>query len=283
MVAAADGFHGRTMGALALTGQPAKADPFRPAAGGGDLRPLRRRRAALAAAVAGDVAAIVLEPIQGEAGRRRRRRRATWPRRGGSPPTPAPCSILDEVQTGIGRTGHWLAHQAPQHGSVRPDVITLAKGLGGGLPIGAMIRLEHPRHTGVRARVARLDVRRQPVSAAAALAVLDTIAADGPAGQRAATAASSCGRPRGGSPGCARCAAPGCSWASSSSRPVAKAVEAAARAAGVLVNAAAPGCHPPGAAVDPVRETQASRTAGDRRPARPRRSTDVPGSAGADR
>ncbi len=173
VVATVGGFHGRTMGALALTGQPTKADPFRPLPGEvthvpyGDV-------AALEAAVTGATAMVVLEPIQGEngvvvppAGYLAAARRITA-RQGA-------LLVLDEVQTGIGRTGHWFAHQAD---GVEPDVVTLAKGLGGGLPIGATLAfgpaadlLEPGSHGST--------FGGNPVSCAAALAVISTIAHEG--------------------------------------------------------------------------------------------------------
>ncbi|GAB3948013.1 acetylornithine transaminase [Corynebacterium tapiri] len=137
VLCAQHGFHGRTMGALALTGQPSKRAPFEPLPGGveffplGDIDYLR----SLVALDPESVAAIMLEPIQGETG-----------------VIPAPSGflahvrelcddigallIVDEVQTGIGRTGDLWAFQSED---ITPDVITLAKGLGGGLPIGACI------------------------------------------------------------------------------------------------------------------------------------------------
>ncbi|WP_406068384.1 acetylornithine transaminase [Micromonospora sp. NBC_01638] len=173
VVATNGGFHGRTMGALALTGQPAKADPFRPLPGEvthvdyGDV-------AALEAAVSDATAMVILEPIQGEngvlvppAGYLAAARRITA--RHGA------LLVLDEVQTGIGRTGHWFAHQAE---GVEPDVITLAKGLGGGLPIGATLAfgraadLLTPGSHGT-------TFGGNPVSCAAALAVVATIANEG--------------------------------------------------------------------------------------------------------
>ncbi|TDB72794.1 acetylornithine transaminase [Micromonospora sp. KC723] len=173
VVATRGGFHGRTMGALALTGQPAKADPFRPLPGDvthvpyGDV-------AALEAAVTGATAMVILEPIQGEngvvvppAGYLAEARRIT-DRHGA-------LLVLDEVQTGIGRTGHWFAHQAE---GVEPDVVTLAKGLGGGLPIGACLAfgraadLLGPGSHGT-------TFGGNPVSCAAALAVISTIASEG--------------------------------------------------------------------------------------------------------
>ncbi|MEV4502485.1 acetylornithine transaminase [Streptomyces klenkii] len=173
MVAAAGGFHGRTMGALALTGQPAKQDPFRPLPGEvthvpyGDVQALR-------AAVDERTAAVVLEPVQGEngvvpapPGYLRAAREITG--------AAGALLVLDEVQTGVGRTGHWFAHETA---GVEPDVVTLAKGLGGGLPIGATVAF---------GRAARLLTPGQhgstfggnPVACAAALAVLATIETDG--------------------------------------------------------------------------------------------------------
>jgi acetylornithine aminotransferase len=172
-VSTAGGFHGRTMGALALTGQPAKADPFRPLPGTvthvpyGDV-------AALAAAVTDGTAMVILEPIQGEQGvvvpptGYLAAAREITARHGA-------LLVLDEVQTGIGRTGHWFAHQAE---GVEPDVVTLAKGLGGGLPIGACLAfgaaadLLGPGSHGS-------TFGGNPVSAAAALAVLGTISGEG--------------------------------------------------------------------------------------------------------
>ncbi|MFE9536534.1 acetylornithine transaminase [Streptomyces sp. NPDC006691] len=170
LVAAEGGFHGRTMGALALTGQPAKQTPFAPLPPQvthvpyGDTDALR-------AAVTERTAAVVLEPLQGEAG-----------------VVPAPAGylraareitratgsllVLDEVQTGIGRTGHWFAHQAEP--GLEPDVVTLAKGLGGGLPIGATVAF---------GRAAELLTPGQhgstfggnPIACAAGLAVLEAV------------------------------------------------------------------------------------------------------------
>ncbi|MEV5691869.1 acetylornithine transaminase [Micromonospora globbae] len=173
VVATRGGFHGRTMGALALTGQPAKADPFRPLPGDvthvdyGDV-------AALEAAVTDATAMVILEPIQGEngvvvppAGYLAAARRITAHH--------GALLVLDEVQTGVGRTGHWFAHQAE---GVEPDVVTLAKGLGGGLPLGATLAfgraadLLTPGSHGT-------TFGGNPVSCAAALAVVSTIAHEG--------------------------------------------------------------------------------------------------------
>jgi acetylornithine aminotransferase len=173
IVAAQNAFHGRTMGALALTGQQPKRAPFEPLPPGVSHVPYGDA-AALDAAVDADTAAVVLEPILGEAGvivppegylRAAREITAT---RGA-------LLVMDEVQTGIGRTGAWFAHQAA---GIRPDVVTLAKGLGGGLPIGACIgvgeagRLLEPGQHGT-------TFGGNPVCCAAALAVLDTITGEG--------------------------------------------------------------------------------------------------------
>ncbi|MEV6754381.1 acetylornithine transaminase [Streptomyces sp. NPDC051214] len=174
MVATDGGFHGRTMGALALTGQPAKQEPFLPLPGDvthvpyGDVEALR-------AAVTEETALVVIEPIQGEngvvvppAGYLKAARDITT--------ATGTLLVLDEVQTGIGRTGHWFEYLA--HEGVRPDVVTLAKGLGGGLPLGATVAfgaaagLLKPGHHGT-------TFGGNPVACAAGLAVLDTIEADG--------------------------------------------------------------------------------------------------------
>ncbi|WP_419993519.1 acetylornithine transaminase [Streptomyces boninensis] len=173
MVATSGGFHGRTMGALALTGQPGKQEGFAPLPG--DVRHIPYGDAdALRAAVTDETALVIIEPIQGENGvvvppadYLAAAREITY--------AAGALLVLDEVQTGIGRTGHWCEALAQ---GVEPDVITFAKGLGGGLPIGATIAfgdaagLLHPGQHGT-------TFGGNPVACAAALAVLDTIAADG--------------------------------------------------------------------------------------------------------
>jgi len=178
MVAAEGAFHGRTMGALALTHKPAYREPFEPLPGGvvhipfGDVE-------ALEAAVGAGTAAVVLEPIQGEAGVRVPRadylpaaRRIT--EQAGA------LLILDEVQTGIGRTGAWFAHRHPDlHEHVTPDVVTLAKGLGGGIPIGAVIALGDGPANLLGPGQHGSTFGGNPVAAAAALATLHVIERDG--------------------------------------------------------------------------------------------------------
>ncbi|MFJ9212304.1 acetylornithine transaminase [Streptomyces sp. NPDC102264] len=174
MVATDGGFHGRTMGALALTGQPAKQEPFRPLPGDvthvpyGDAEALR-------VAVTEETALVIIEPIQGENGvvvppkgyleAAREITRAT-----------GTLLVLDEVQTGIGRTGHWFEYQA--HQGVEPDVVTLAKGLGGGLPLGAAVAFGDAAEL-LRPGQHGTTFGGNPVACAAGLAVLDTLAAGG--------------------------------------------------------------------------------------------------------
>ncbi|MFE1437725.1 acetylornithine transaminase [Streptomyces sp. NPDC058739] len=174
MVATQGGFHGRTMGALALTGQPAKQDPFLPLPGEVTHVPYGDAQA-LAAAVTEDTALVIIEPVQGENG-------VVVPPPGYLKAARAITAatgallVLDEVQTGIGRTGHWFEYQA--HDGVLPDVVTLAKQLGGGLPLGATVafgraaELLGPGHHGT-------TFGGNPVACAAGLAVLDTIASEG--------------------------------------------------------------------------------------------------------
>jgi acetylornithine aminotransferase len=173
VVATEGGFHGRTMGALALTGQPAKSDPFRPLPGDVTHLPYGDREA-LRQAVTDRTAMVILEPIQGENG-------VVVPPPGYLAAAREICTahgallVLDEVQTGVGRTGHWFAHQAD---GVEPDIVTLAKGLGGGLPIGACIAFG--RSAGLFGPGAHgTTFGGNPVSCAAALAVIRTIANEG--------------------------------------------------------------------------------------------------------
>ncbi|OUD03212.1 acetylornithine transaminase [Streptomyces swartbergensis] len=174
MVATEGGFHGRTMGALALTGQPGKREPFLPLPGDVTHVPYGDAQA-LAAAVTDETALVVIEPVQGENG-------AVVPPAGYLKAARAITAatgallVLDEVQTGVGRTGNWFEYQA--HEGVLPDVVTLAKGLGGGLPLGATVafgraaELLQPGHHGT-------TFGGNPVACAAGLAVLDTIENEG--------------------------------------------------------------------------------------------------------
>jgi len=173
IVSTEGGFHGRTMGALALTGQPAKRAPFEPMPPGVEFVPYGDRDA-LASVVDDDTAAVVLEPVQGESGvivppvDYLPAAREITARRGA-------LLVLDEVQTGIGRTGAWFVHQTA---GITPDVVTLAKGLGGGLPIGACVAIGDAAHL-LSPGQHGTTFGGNPVCCAAALAVLRTIAADG--------------------------------------------------------------------------------------------------------
>jgi acetylornithine/N-succinyldiaminopimelate aminotransferase len=169
-VVAADGaFHGRTFGALAATGQPAKQEPFAPMLQGIDHVPYGDS-AALAAAMQDDVAAVLLEPIQGEAG-------VVVPPEGYLADARAICDrggallILDEIQTGLGRTGYWLACE---HDRVVPDVACLAKALAGGLPMGACLASPEVAGAFVPGDHAT-TFGGGPVQSAAALATLDVL------------------------------------------------------------------------------------------------------------
>jgi acetylornithine aminotransferase len=134
VVAAQGAFHGRTMGALSLTGQPSKREPFLPLVKGvkhvpyGDIEAMRK-------AVNKKTAMVIIEPIMGEAG-------VIVPPADYLQELRALCDakgallVIDAVQTGMGRTGDWFGYE---YSGITPDVITLAKGLGGGLPLGAMI------------------------------------------------------------------------------------------------------------------------------------------------
>jgi acetylornithine/N-succinyldiaminopimelate aminotransferase len=232
IIAAWGGFHGRTMGALALTGQPPKQDPFAPMTPGVRHVPYGDA-AALEAAVGPDTAAVLLEPIQGEngvvvppAGYLAAAREITA--KAGA------LLILDEVQTGMGRTGKFFAHE--QEGCAA-DVVTLAKGLGGGLPIGATIAtgrasdlLEPGQHGST--------FGGNPVCAAAALAVLDVIEQDGLAqharelGEELKEKLAASGHPL-----VEEVRGAGLLLGVRFTEPKAAAVEAAARAAGFLVGA----------------------------------------------
>jgi acetylornithine/N-succinyldiaminopimelate aminotransferase len=235
VVAAESGFHGRTMGSLALTGKAKIREPFGPF--GADVRFVRYGSVdELRAAVTGDCAAVFLEPTQGEAG-------VIPPPEGYLAAARAICDetgaalVLDEIQSGIGRTGTWFQHQ---HEGVRPDVITLAKGLGGGLPIGACVGLG-PYATAFEKGDHGSTFGGNPVACAAALAVLDTIEREGlldhvtKVGDQLAAGIEAIDHPL-----LAGVRGRGLWRAIVLTEPKSAAVEAAARDAGFLVNAVAP-------------------------------------------
>ena len=245
IVAADHSFHGRTMGALAITGKESIRAPFAPF--GFDVRwvELRRRRR--------------------PGGRRRRPGRRGLPRadpgRGRRDPRAArlpaaarqACDdagallVLDEIQSGIGRTGAWFAHQAE---GVTPDVMTLAKGLGGGLPIGACVGFGEAGAALVAGDHGS-TFGGNPVACAAALAVLDTIERDDllknvkTVGETLASGIAAIDHPL-----LAGVRGSGLWLGAVLNEPKAPAVNTAARAAGFLVNAVAAGRGPARAAAD---------------------------------
>lgn len=241
------GFHGRSMGALALTAKAAYREPFEPLPGGvehlpfGDTAALEAAFSAASVAAHGPVAAFVVEPVQGEAGVRALppgylalARRLTA--------DAGALLVLDEVQTGVGRTGSWFAFQQPEiGGGVVPDVVTLAKGLGGGFPVGAVVAFGERAATLLGRGQHGTTFGGNPVAAAAALATLGVIERDGLLAhvhevgdllRREIEAA--------GNPLVAGVRGRGLLLAVQLTRPVAAQVAAAALEAGFVVNAVAP-------------------------------------------
>ncbi len=171
LVAAKGAFHGRTMGALSLTGQPAKRNPFKPLLRNikhvdyGDIKALKR-------AVSKRTAMVILEPIMGEAGvvvppsRYLKAAREICDSKGA-------LLVIDAVQTGMGRTGSWFGYEDE---GITPDVITIAKGIGGGLPLGAMIALGKCAQL-LQPGMHGTTFGGNPISCSAALAVIEQIRA----------------------------------------------------------------------------------------------------------
>lgn len=169
IVATKESFHGRTLGALSLTGQPGKRDPFKPLIKGithvpyGDMGAMLKK-------VSKKTAMVIVEPIMGEAG-------VIVPPHGYLQALRELCDetgallVFDCVQTGMGRTGDWFGYE---YSGVKPDVITLAKGLGGGLPLGAMIALGDAASLFVSGDHGS-TFGGNPVATAAGLAVIETI------------------------------------------------------------------------------------------------------------
>ncbi len=236
-VACEQAFHGRTFGALSVTGQPAKREPFEPLPGPVTFVPYGDAEA-LQAAVTEQTAAVVLEPVLGEAG-------VVVPPPDFLPAARAACDRtgallhLDEVQGGIGRAGAWLS-SAVLAPDVQADVVTVAKGLGGGLPIGAVLARGEAAHA-LRKGDHGTTFGGGPVVCAAALAVLETVEGEGlleaasTLGQRLRRGIEDLQHPlvlgvRG----------VGLWLGVVLHQPAAALVEAAARRAGFLVNAAAP-------------------------------------------
>jgi acetylornithine/N-succinyldiaminopimelate aminotransferase len=233
VVTAIGSFHGRTMGALALTGQPGKAAAFAPLPAGVRFVPYGD---ADALQLTDRTAMALLEPMLGEGG--------VLPAPPGYLAAAARAAgdagalfALDEVQTGIGRTGHWFAHQAD---GLQPDVITLAKALGGGLPLGATLAFGAAAEL-MTAGSHGSTFGGNPIAAAAALAVLDTIRDEGllerakEIEHRFTAAIEALGHP-----GVSAVRGRGALLGVVLTAPVAAAAEAQLRAAGFLTNAVAP-------------------------------------------
>ncbi len=236
IVAAEGAFHGRTTGALALTHKQAYREPFEPLIPGVSHVPYGDG-AALRAAVGPDTAAVVLEPVQGEAGV--------------LSPGPAYLQlarelttahgallVLDEIQTGMGRTGTWFAFQ---QAGVVPDAITLAKGLGGGVPIGALVTFGAEVTALLTVGQHGSTFGGNPLAAAAGLAVIDTIEQEGlldhaaGAGRHLVDAVAALEHPM-----VTGVRGAGLLRAITLAQPVAAAVAAGAREAGFIVNPVAP-------------------------------------------
>lgn len=238
---ACDGaFHGRTLGALAVTGQPAKRAPFEPLPGPVTFVPYGDAEALRAAvrAAGSSLASVVLEPVLGEAG-------VVLPPAGfleAAREVTAEVGALlhvDEVQGGIGRAGGWLAGQVLAPG-VRPDVVTLAKGLGGGLPVGAVLASGPAAHA-LQPGDHGTTFGGNPVVCAAALAVLDTVEREGLLERSATLGAHLVGALGGLDHELVREVRGVGLWVGVVlTEPCAAAVEVAARAAGFLVNATGP-------------------------------------------
>ncbi|TNM66845.1 acetylornithine transaminase [Streptomyces sp. NP160] len=253
IIAARGAFHGRTMGALAMTWNPNYREPFAPLPGGVEHVPFGDVDALAAAlhddgrgAGGGTVAAVVLEPVQGE---------------GGVLPAPdgylaaarqltteaGALLVLDEVQTGIARTGAWFAHQLPGLGlepGTLPDVVTLAKALGGGVPVGAAVAVTTKAGSLLGAGQHGTTYGGNPLATAAGLAVLHVVERDGLAerarsiGQQLQTAVDTL--VAGGAPLLTGLRGVGALQALVLDAPASKDVAAAALEAGFIVNAVAP-------------------------------------------
>lgn len=235
-VAAEGAFHGRTLGALAITGQPAKRAPFEPLPGPVTFVPYGDVDAL--SAVTEATASLVLEPVMGESG-------VVVPPAGYLEAARAVCDAtgallhLDEVQGGIGRAGAWLSSQVTAPG-VHGDIVTLAKGLGGGLPLGAVLA-DGPAAAALERGDHGTTFGGNPVSCAAALAVLevleqdDLLQASTELGQHLTDAVMSLDHPL-----VSSVRGVGLWRGIVLTEPVAPAAEAALRRAGFLLNACAP-------------------------------------------
>jgi acetylornithine/N-succinyldiaminopimelate aminotransferase len=236
-VACEGAFHGRTMGALAITGQPAKRTPFEPLPGPVTFVPYGDS-GAMRAAIDATTASVVLEPVLGEAG-------VVVPPAGFLTAAAEAAREhgallhLDEVQGCLGRAGAWLSHTVVEPG-LEPDVVTLAKGLGGGLPMGAVLA-RGDAATALGKGDHGTTFGGNPVVAAAALAVLDVLEKEDllnratVVGDALRTGIEALGHPL-----VSHVRGVGAWLGIVLTSPVAPAVEVAAREAGFLVNAAVP-------------------------------------------
>jgi acetylornithine aminotransferase len=236
VIAAEGAFHGRTTGALALTHKAAYREPFEPLMPGVRHVPYGDA-AALDAAVSDLTAAVVLEPIQGEAGvvvpdeGYLRAAREVTQRHGA-------LLVVDEVQTGIGRTGEWFGFQAS---GILPDAITVAKGLGGGIPIGALVTFGPSTSALLGPGNHGSTFGGNPLACAAALAVLETIEHTGLRAHAVAVGEHLHSRVSGlGHPAVAGVRGRGLLQAILLSEPVAADLAARARDAGFIVNPVTP-------------------------------------------
>ena len=232
ILAVHDSFHGRTMGALALTGKPALRDAFEPMPSG--VEHIDSTIEALERSIDGSVSALILEPIKGEAGVVElpegllvRARELTAEH--------DVLLILDEIQTGAGRTGSWFAYE--QFG-IRPDAVTMAKGMGGGFPIGALVTFGWASELFQRGMHGS-TFGGNPLATATANAVLAEIESAGLI-QNAAVRGEEIARTIRdiGSPHVAEVRGRGLLIGVGLTSPVASAVSAAALDAGLIVNAA---------------------------------------------
>jgi acetylornithine/N-succinyldiaminopimelate aminotransferase len=234
VLTADNSFHGRTLATLTATGQPAKHAPFEPLPTGFGYVPYNDVAALKQAFEGGAVAAVLLEPLQGEGG-------VNVPSSDYLGAVRALCTehdallMLDEVQTGLGRTGHWFAFQAQ---GLQPDVVTMAKALGNGMPVGACwARAEVAAAFGPGDHGSTFG--GQPLALAAARATLAVMEAEDVCGRATrAGARLSAGLAR--LPGVVSVRGAGLLLAAQLTRPLAKEVSAAALAEGLLVNAVLP-------------------------------------------
>ncbi|MDO5722162.1 MAG: acetylornithine transaminase [Actinomycetaceae bacterium] len=169
VLALKQGFHGRSLGALSVTSKAAYRDPFAPLLP--DVEWIDPHQPGVLDTIDENVAGLIVEPIQGEAGVRELPGDFLQAARTKTAAVGA-LLVVDEVQTGMGRTGKWMGHH---HAEITPDVVTLAKGLGGGMPIGATLTLTEAAGSVLTAGMHGSTFGANPVCAAAARAVIATL------------------------------------------------------------------------------------------------------------